>query len=280
MKRATLIALILFVYLISPVVFSLVDTPHSFNDRECVLCHVGDPRKGKENIPLVAPEEELCADCHSDLEETLSHPVGVYPRNTVIPPDMPLSDDGTLTCSTCHDIHMPYKNRFGLSTHFLRRMVQGRQFCAICHLQQGITDMIASAGRGHEETMQTAHLKPRFFALSNAGPIDSVSAQCLSCHDGSMGKAAPVKAGLWQHGDPLMGFNQQAYTGVHPVGIDYEESSMEHPDLKPSAMIPRKIKLVNGKVSCISCHDPYSNNRAQLISTNRNGELCLGCHDK
>ena len=276
MKKTAIAFFVIVVSSLVTMVFSVVDTPHSFTDRECVLCHVGDPRKNKENLALVAPEKELCMDCHSDLEETLSHPIGVFPGRAVIPPDMPLAD-GKLTCSTCHDIHMPYKNAFGLPTHFLRRSVRGRRFCAICHKQSDFNEMIAG---GHEETMQKAHLKPRFFALDNAGPIDSVSAECLSCHDGSMGKAAPVKAGLWQHSDPLMGLGPQSYTGVHPVGIDYEESRMDHDDLKPSSMIPKKIKLVNGKVSCISCHDPYSNNRAQLISTNRNGELCLGCHDK
>ncbi len=276
MRRIGFIVFLVILSAMVTIVFSLVKTPHGFTDRECVLCHVGDPRKGKENMALVAPEKELCMNCHEDLEETLSHPTDVVPRTTVIPSDMPLIN-GRLSCSTCHDIHMPYKNAFGNPTHFLRRAVRGRQFCAICHNQGGFNEMWAD---GHESSMQEAHLKPRFFALDNAGPIDPVSAECLSCHDGSMGKAAPVKAGLWQHSDPLFGPTQQPYTGVHPVGIDYEESRMDHDDLKPSVMIPKMIKLVNGKVSCISCHDPYSKKRAKLISDNRNGELCLGCHDK
>lgn len=276
MKRATIVFFMIIIGSLVTFVFSVNNTPHSFTDNECVLCHVGDPRKDKNNMPLVAPEKELCMDCHEDLEETLSHPTDVVPRRTAVPPDMPLID-GKLSCSTCHDIHMPYKNAFGLPTHFLRRSVSGRQFCAICHNQADFSEMVAG---GHKETMQEAHLKPKFFALDNAGPLDSVSAECLSCHDGSVGKAAPVKAGLWQHSDPLFGPTPQPYTGVHPVGIDYEESRMDHDDLKPSMMIPKMIKLVNGKVSCISCHDPYSTRKGKLITDNRNGQICLGCHDK
>ena len=41
-----------------------------------------------------------------------------------------------------------------------------------------------------------------------------------------------------------------------------------------------KIILVRGKVTCISCHNPYENEAKRLVKSNEGSRLCLTCHRK
>jgi predicted CXXCH cytochrome family protein len=41
-----------------------------------------------------------------------------------------------------------------------------------------------------------------------------------------------------------------------------------------------RVMLLEGKVSCVSCHDPYSTQRARLFMSNRGSAMCLACHNK
>ena len=193
----------------------LFRSPHDFKEEECARCHLEDPRGKKSPLPLVAPEKELCMSCHKPLDATLSHPVDVEPEHVRVPVDMPLSKEGYITCSTCHDIHSSFRTPFGAKSHFLRRRVSGRQFCIVCHKENDVT----TAGT-HSGVIQQAHFKSRFFVMDKTRPIDSVSSECLTCHDGSVGKLSVIGVGIWTHGENFIGYD----AGLHPVGIDYEDA--------------------------------------------------------
>ncbi len=79
--------------------------------------------------------------------------------------------------------------------------------------------------------------------------------KCAVCHDGSAG--------------PGVFFGQG-----HPVDVPYA-SSWSRP-LVPSAMLPREIVLVSGRVECTSCHDGASKAAHHLALPGR--DLCLACH--
>ncbi len=260
---------ILSVLVVGVTVFALWKGPHTFDRAECLDCHAQDPEKGDPK-KLRAPESFLCMRCHDDLKATVSHPVDIEPRKVKIPPDMPLAEDGTITCSTCHDIHGPYKDPFGEVTHFLRRQVTGVRFCISCHSAQNILE-----GKiGHTMALERVHYKPKYYVFDGAMSVDPVSAECLSCHDGSIGSRSDVGVGYWRHSVDF--FSQDR--GVHPIGVNYRRAAMKDRKLRPPEALPSEIRLVDGKVSCISCHDPYSSRPMRLSMDNRGSRLCGGCH--
>lgn len=259
------------VVIIGVTVYALWKGPHTFDRAECTNCHAEDPVKGDPRF-LRAPESLLCMRCHDELKETVSHPVDIEPANVRVPSDMPLAKDGTITCSTCHDIHGRYKDPFGNKTHFLRRMVTGVRFCIVCHKEEDIL-----AGKmGHTIALERIHYKPKYYVFDGSLSVDPVSAECLSCHDGSIGSRSDVGVGYWRHS---IDFIQQD-RGIHPIGVNYRMAALRNTKLRPPEMLPSEIKLVDGKVSCISCHDPYSSRPMQLSMDNRGSRLCGSCHFK
>ena len=271
MKRV-ITGVVLSVLALFSVGYSLVENPHRFSADECMRCHLTDPGAEKAPVPLVAPESELCRDCHSGMDALLTHPVEIRPRHAEVPADMPLSTEGKLTCSTCHDIHSSYRTPFGAPSHFLRRQVSGRRFCIICHREKN-----AEVATDHSGILNKAHFKPRYHITDNTRAVDSVSAECLSCHDGSVARLSVIGVGSWSHAE---GFTNSD-TGTHPIGVDYEDVYMNSPgEFRPPSMLDSRIKLVDGKVGCVSCHNLYSDTPMKLVMSNRQSRLCLECHIK
>jgi predicted CXXCH cytochrome family protein len=98
----------------------------------CFECHEKLPIK--EEAKILKPDiEKICYGCH-DFKRKFTHPaIGVIPKK-LIPLDLPLSQDGKVTCVTCHDIHMSAVNKLtGKKTYYLRRAVTGKKFCYSCH---------------------------------------------------------------------------------------------------------------------------------------------------
>jgi predicted CXXCH cytochrome family protein len=250
---------------------NLIEDPHSFEEDECIRCHLQDQNDGGAPLPLVAPVKEICFECHRDFDLSLSHPVDVRPHGIRIPADMPLSEKGHVTCSTCHDIHGAYDTRPGTRSYFLRRQVLGRQFCVICHNRNS-----TKTNEGHSAVFRRAHFKSNFSTIDTVRPIDPVSLECLSCHDGSVGKLSTVSIGIRTNTASFNGYNK----GLHPIWIDYEKVRIRQGELRSTWAMDKRIKLVQGKVSCVSCHNSYSESKCQLVMDNRGSRLCLGCHIK
>jgi predicted CXXCH cytochrome family protein len=240
---------------------------HEFTAEQCTECHAAVPVKGKrETLVMTAPISALCGRCHGALGASASHPVEIVPAEVAVPADLPLSREGKMTCSTCHDIHGAVSGSSGASRAYLRRTALGPAFCSSCHGQ----------GLGHAQMMGRAHMQQ---APESAGiTVDAVSRGCLSCHDGSIGPNETVNAGTWEHGRPLSRFDPR---GIHPIGVDYQNSwARKRGGLRPIAAVNPVIKLIDGKVGCSSCHDPYSKQSKKLVMANTGSRLCLGCHDK
>lgn len=244
----------------------LRNTAHDFTADQCSECHAVTPVAGdRDTLMMTAPVPELCARCHSDMSDSLTHPVEVVPVEAAMPADLPLSWEGKLTCSTCHDIHAEPQTVFSVTLPFLRRPVTGPAFCSACHIEES----------GHTQMIGRAHMS---VDTDNAGEtVDSVSRTCLSCHDGSLGPNDNMMAGTWQHGVPMTRFDP---SGSHPIGVDYRRARSRRGGLHPATVVNPVIKLVEGKVGCSSCHDPYSGEQKKLVMANRGSRLCLGCHDK
>jgi predicted CXXCH cytochrome family protein len=271
MKGKRTVAGFLLVLITLMLVYALERVPHKFSDSDCGGCHAKDSSGRVLGKKLNGPVLTLCERCHRDiLSDGYIHPINVAPRQAIVPRDMPLSPEGTITCATCHDIHASYFTPYGTRSHFLRRHETGRKFCEACHkepLQES----------GHRGILGEAHFKSKYVATSGVGEIDDMSRNCLSCHDGSLAPQVTVHVGEWVHQESMVGNDM----GTHPIGVDYESARTAHlhrTDLVPIGLVDPRIKFFDGKVGCGSCHNPYSKVEQELVMSNRGSKLCLACH--
>ncbi len=115
------------------------------------------------------------------------------------------------------------------------------------------------------------------------GGVGSASAVCLSCHDGSTaldsygGVTGNVtirskRARIGEGGD---------LSGDHPIGVAYPDGVKGY---WPKSLVRARntIRLPNGQVECISCHDVHdeSGNDYMLVESNQRSNLCQACHNK
>ena len=120
------------------------------------------------------------------------------------------------------------------------------------------------------------------FRVHNAGPAEDVHhhgfsvnnkarvSECLSCHDGSIA--------------PNLSFciekSSSRTPGGHPVNRPYppiEKQKMFH---NTALVKAAGIKLVNGRVTCVSCHNLANPQRPHLVIEIDHSKLCLTCHIK
>lgn len=98
------------------------------------------------------------------------------------------------------------------------------------------------------ELKNTAQLVVEFAA-------DSESAACMQCHNGN--KAASIRM---KHADMAMNFTSHGSSN-HPVGMSYERYARKSPaSYVASVKLDSRIRLENGQVTCISCHETRQNN--------------------
>jgi hypothetical protein len=99
-------------------------------------------------------------------------------------------------------------------------------------------------------------------ALSN-----SDSFTCLGCHDGVLARnvTSPYQDSAASLG-PLARAGYGSHQTNHPVGIDYAVSFLSKKGaLRPMSALPPSIRLVDGRVGCVSCHDASSSLPAKLV---------------
>ncbi len=95
---------------------------------------------------------------------------------------------------------------------------------------------------------------------------DAESVICLSCHDGTIAKAVSVcTIGC--------GFNDS-----HVIDKAYPPRGKERSFNPARLVIANGIRLLNGKVACISCHNLRSLGHSFLAAERTKSKLCLICH--
>lgn len=229
------------------------------------------------SIPVVAsgiPGRRNLADSLRHGPGNFNHPVGVVPTTSIrIPKSWPLDFNGSITCVTCHtsipslDASATVSLRGGPAAK-----AGGLTFCAKCHSSSG--------GEGshplHWMAMGSAHIRVGGNQAQHAGgSLDSESRRCLGCHDGvnAIEKAGGSgSSGLGQFG---------AFGSEHPIGVVYSPAGRGHRSarLRPSGLLPDTIRLPQGRVSCVSCHNLYARNEHLLSASMDQSALCFTCHD-
>lgn len=111
----------------------------------------------------------------------------------------------------------------------------------------------------------------------------SSTLMCLRCHDGTVAKeaiAGVTRARFVNRQNP--GLYDAVHGGTdHPVGIEYP---LFKKGFRPVTSVVAKgtVVLPQGRVECISCHDPHNSAGAahMLVTANSRSALCLTCHKK
>ena len=130
---------------------------------------------------------------------------------------------------------------------------------------------------------------------SRAPGLDTSAQGCLQCHDGSRAAHVTVRAS----GSPLQIRGSQTLN--HPVGMVYERAVMKDPQgYKSRAALHPNVRLVEGQVSCVSCHQTRTDltlaaaadmpielaspstctATKELTVGRRDRDLCMACHNK
>jgi len=149
-------------------------------------------------------------------------------------------------------------------------------------LLAGVAGLAAVEPLGDEEP--TAHEPLRVvegrtvLAEATGAEIDDVTGYCLSCHDGSAGplvtfaRPEAERTGGWVVGSR----SPPQWPKIHPVKVRYPA---ERRGFHADGPRDRRIVLLGGEVTCISCHDCERLDRRLVVSRARS-QLCLSCHDK
>lgn len=158
--------------------------------------------------------------------------------------------------------------------------------CNICHIPIG--ENISNNYQpvwNKNENIETYTLYKSSSLDANIGQPSGISKMCLGCHDGTTAIDDKGGSGKFSHiskGNDL--------SNNHPVSFTYDEilagydNELQNPKVAPSGLggtIDEDL-LVNGRVECISCHNPHNsmNITGMLKINNTNSKLCLTCHIK
>lgn len=108
--------------------------------------------------------------------------------------------------------------------------------------------------------------------------IDGLSNDCLSCHDGVMAKSFDVRIKNNPAGRVMSLID---IIGGHPVGMEYDKYvSMDGKEFRREVSFSREMVFAEGKVGCLTCHNPLNSAKGHLVMQNSRSELCFACHNK
>jgi predicted CXXCH cytochrome family protein len=108
--------------------------------------------------------------------------------------------------------------------------------------------------------------------------IDSLSNDCLSCHDGVMAQSFNVRI---KNNPSNRVMSLEDIIGGHPVGMEYDRyASVDTKGYKSDVRFSREMVFAEGKVGCLTCHNPLNTYKGHLVMNNERSELCFACHIK
>jgi predicted CXXCH cytochrome family protein len=112
--------------------------------------------------------------------------------------------------------------------------------------------------------------------IGSAQDIDNLSALCMECHDGLSAHMVTLDV----RNNPFRGSNTVSSTNVdHPIGMDYNRYVISGKGYK-SIINNSKMIFSDGKVGCLTCHDPFNPEKGHLVMSDVRSALCLTCHNK
>lgn len=179
---------------------------------------------------------------------------------------------GQKTCEGCHGqeaanwAHTIHAAVFTLNP---RNSVEA-QGCEACH------------GPGSEHVKNPSDLSTIIsFSSKSKTPVEQRNAQCLSCHQGGQR--------IFWHGsihennglscsdchNPMTNFSAHGLTARESVSQTcFSCHKVQRTEFNKRSHMP----LLEGKISCVDCHNPHGSTTAPLLKADSVNEVCYSCH--
>ena len=167
------------------------------------------------------------------------------------------------------------------------KAVSETEVCIFCHTPHASSPLKPLWNKNASGATYTLYSSSTLQALP--GQPDGSAILCLSCHDGTiaLGNVVSRQTDIeFSGGITTMPTGPKNLTtdlsDDHPASFSYTSSlAASDGQLRDPSAILAPVHLENGKVQCVSCHDPHDDtNKKFLLTTTRNSDLCLSCHDK
>lgn len=107
--------------------------------------------------------------------------------------------------------------------------------------------------------------------------LDEISANCIACHDGMSAGSPHLRV---KNSPSQASANLESVLGSHPIGMNYANYSYSNRAFKKIGTLSSQMVFVDGKVGCITCHNPLNPERNHLVMDNNGSRLCFSCHNK
>jgi predicted CXXCH cytochrome family protein len=218
---------------------------------DCGNCHLFVASASNESYALPNQQAE-CRSCHM---AALSAPrAGTF--------TLAFHEDKMRDCRDCHYFHKRNLLHTDSLSFSMGKNAPARDaVCVNCHRAGGRLENISP---GHRLAAPMIHAGWKTHL--EAGP----SAVCLSCHS--------------QHGADRMESMGMVETRRfddrtdHPYGVVVRGTAMINGS-RIRDNIDRRLRLVDSRLECLTCHDLTANNRHRLVIAESETALCIGCHE-
>ncbi|MBZ5630723.1 MAG: cytochrome c3 family protein [Acidobacteriia bacterium] len=161
------------------------------------------------------------------------------------------------------------------------------QICIFCHAPHGVQPDLKPLWN-HAMPTQSYNSYASSTMKATAAAPSPASKQCLSCHDGTIALGQTIANGLITTSGSLSAAKNLGtdLRGDHPISFTLVNNGELSTNLflTPPTTADPAVKLRNGNVECVTCHDPHTPNLDAiagmfLVRSNSSGALCLACHD-
>lgn len=187
---------------------------------------------------------------------------------------LPAGFVGAATCKACHEDQFAKFSRTKMGRLFLKqpRNTQEALGCENCHGPGG--EHVAKGGGKGVGGMIT-------FAKNDKTPVDKRNQACLTCHTkdkhmfwtGSAHEARDVPCtGCHKVMEDISPRNQL----TRPT--DMETCGTCHIDKRAAATKYSRHPMLEGKMSCTSCHNPHGSIAPALLKEPSLNDTCFNCH--
>jgi predicted CXXCH cytochrome family protein len=112
--------------------------------------------------------------------------------------------------------------------------------------------------------------------IGNRLAIDQLSNNCLSCHDGVLAKDFNVRV---KNNPKNRVMSLEDIIGGHPIGMQYKKYVYANPNkYSDDISFSNEMIFAEGKVGCLTCHNPLNEKKGHLTVNNNSSKLCFACH--
>ncbi|MBE9537056.1 MAG: hypothetical protein IMF07_07715 [Proteobacteria bacterium] len=231
--------------------------PH-WREGYCFACHKTSPKRSAKSFKYQGDLVKVCNNCHGTISiDSYIHAVGMTPSDTVrarMPMDFNLSDDGKISCTTCHNLSYQClkkeRHRKRQDKLFFRGgpYANRTDLCYKCHIKEQYEtlnphDQISDEGELNDGICLYCHEEEpdpqKDKGITQVKFVmEELKDLCLRCH---RERAHP--GGKWINFDHLV---------TPPKKIMF---FMRHTEKMKNVALP--LEPGTNKIFCCTCHNPH-----------------------